>query len=997
MRVASLIGAILLPGAPAAALNPAHDINQYGHTAWTLRDGVLKRPPRAIAQTPDGYLWLGTDRGLLRFDGVRFVPWQPPEGASLPSDVIVGLVATHDGTLWIGTTQGLASWHGGTLTHYEGLAGDYVGALLAARDGVLWAGTNAGTGTAELCAIRRREVQCFGHNGIFGRFILSLYEDDSRNVWVGAATGLWLWDPLAPAKHPINAPNTDILSLSDGGNGTVLVAMSREISRAAGGSLTKVPLDTADRQIKPTKLLRDRDGALWIGTQDQGLLHVREGRTDRFSRTDGLSGDFVVGLFEDVEGNVWVATLNGMDRFRNAAVATVSTKQGLTNDTVTSVLATGDGSTWIGTIDGLNRWDNGRITREAFGGRLPHEGAVSLFQDRRGDLWVSSQRGLFQIEGGTGAPVSVPPARDAHAIAQDVDGDIWVSDRRQGLLRLRDGEISQSISWSTFGGDFAQSLASDPGNGVWLGFASGGLSRLVDGEVVEKYGAPDGLGRGAVNNLHFDGKGVLWVATEGGLSRLEKGQISTLSSANGLPCDNVQWALDDHAGAVWLHSGCGIVRIEEKALDAWVSRRKSRIVVRLFDGSDGVPGNVNRAPYGPKVTRSPDGRLWFATYDGVGVIDPGRLPFNKRPPLVHIERVTADGTASAATPDILLPALLRDLRIDYTAPSFVAPEKVRFRYKLEGRDLEWVDAADRRQAFYTDLVPGPYRFRVIAANNDDVWSEYGAAWDFSIQPAFYQTNAFRFTFIVAVVLTLAVLYRARMRRLAAVLHLRFEERLAERTRIAQDLHDTLLQGFVSSSMQLHVVAEQVSEQHVRSRLDHILRRMPQVIEDGRLTVSGLRSESPDDLEQALARDCEDFRGQEPIDITVLVEGVRRPLHPLIRDSVYQIAREALANAFRHAYANRVEIAIRYSRGQLRIHIRDNGCGVASDILESGRPGHWGLRGMRERADAMGATLRVSSRVNAGTEVELRVPGRVAFVSPSQRRRRWLKMVVRQDV
>jgi signal transduction histidine kinase/ligand-binding sensor domain-containing protein len=976
-------------------LNPAHDVNQYGHTAWTLREGALKRFPRTLTQTPDGYLWLGTDRGLLRFDGVRFVSWQPPDGHALPSDVVVELLSARDGTLWIGTTRGLVSWHAGTLTHYDRLAGDYVGALLEDRDGTLWAGTNGGTGTAKLCAIHHGSVQCFGGDGAFGRFILTLHEDDRRNLWIGAATGLWSWNPRAQSKSRVDPLSAEISSLSDDGTGAVLVATSRDIGRVVNGSLEKAFPHIPDRKIRPTKLLRDRDGGLWIGTQDQGLLHVHGGTTDRFSRTDGLSGDFVVGLFEDVEGNVWVATVNGLDRFRDAAVATVSTKQELSNDTVTSLVATADGGLWLATIGGLDRWRDDRITRDVFGRRLPHEGAISMFQDRRGDLWVSSQRGLYYVGNGRRTPVRVAPTRGAHAIAQDVNDDIWVSDREQGLLRLRDRAITQSMAWSAFGGDVALSMASDPANGVWLGFARDGLARLVDGEIIETYRASDGLGQGSVNGLHFDRNSVLWVATEGGLSRLAQGMVRTLTSRDGLPCDNVQWVIDDDAGGLWLHGGCGIMRIDEKALAAWVTRRSPRVSVRLYDGSDGVPGQFNRAPFGPKVAKSLDGRVWFATYAGVGVIDPARVPFNKRAPPVHIEQVTADRTPYAAAPHVRLPALLRDLRIDYSAPSLVAPERVRFRYKLEGRDEDWIDAADRRQAFYTDLPPGAYRFRVVAANNDGVWSDRGAAWDFSIQPALYQTNAFKVALIGVVILALVMLYRVRVRRLAAVLHVRFEERLAERTRIAQELHDTLLQGFVSSSMQLHVVADQVPEHHVRSRLDHILRRMQQVIEEGRQTVSGLRSALPDDLEQALARDCEDFRGERPIEVSVLVEGSRRPLHPLIRDSVYQIAREALANAFCHAEANRVEIAIRYSRHRLRLHIRDNGCGVERDILESGRPGHWGLRGMRERADAMGATLRIRSRLNAGTEVELSLSGRAAFLPLAQRRRRWLESLVRQ--
>jgi signal transduction histidine kinase len=331
---------------------------------------------------------------------------------------------------------------------------------------------------------------------------------------------------------------------------------------------------------------------------------------------------------------------------------------------------------------------------------------------------------------------------------------------------------------------------------------------------------------------------------------------------------------------------------------------------------------------------------------------------------------------------------VRNLRIDYTALSLTVPDKVHFRYKLEGRDEDWIDAGTRRQAFYTDLAPNDYHFRVVASNNDGVWNHDGVAIGFSIPPAFYQTRSSLFMSTVLLFAAAWALYRMHVRRVAAQLNVRFEERLAERARIAQDLHDTLLQGFISTSMQLDIVAEGVQDDACRSQLERILRRMRQVVEEGRDAVHGLRAApAGDDLEHALACDAEELRGRQAIETSVVVGGQRQPLHPLIRDEVYRIGREALANAFRHAHATRVEVELEFGAKHFRLKIRDNGRGIESRIAESGRPGHWGIPGMRERAERLDATLTLWTRVKVGTEVDLVVPGSVAFqrVTSSKRR------------
>ena len=781
------------------------------------------------------------------------------------------------------------------------------------------------------------------------------------------------------------APFSEINALVDDGRGAIVLATTRQLARLVDGALEPFPVDGGLKQVRPTALLRDRRGGLWIGTQGNGVLHVRDGRTHRFGRIDGLSGTAVVDIFEDREGNVWVATLGGLDRFRDIAVGRLSTR-GLDNNAVLSVLATSQDAVWVSTLNGLERWSEGVVQGWSLPGTDANGGVGSLFEDSHGRLWASSLLGLFSFEPGATRPVRVGlPVRQVQALAEDAGGTLWVSDS-SGLFGLR-GDDAEVVPWSTFGGARARALFADASGGLWLGFFGGGVSRLENGRVRRTYTSADGLGAG---DVHGDRHGALWVATEGGLSRIAGGRVDTLDLRNGLPCDAVKWSIEDDTGALWLQTNCGRVRVERDELDRWVSDPASRVDLVAYDASDGAVGYADLGSFSPKVSRAADGRLWFAGFDGVGIIDPRALPSNPVPPPVHIERVVVDGVTHALSSIGSLPARVRDVSIEYTALSLGAPEKVAFRYRLEGRDEDWVEAGNRRQAFYTDLPPGSYRFRVIAANDRGLWNEDGAAWAFSIAPAYYQTNAFRLAVVASVILGLTLLYRLRLRRVTAQLHARLQERLDERTRVAQALHDTLFQGVVSSSMQLYSVADEIVDQGARSKLTRVLQRMNRIIEEGRESVSGLRVPDGDDnLESALARDAEHFKGERQIDVRLAVKGKPRPLHPLARDAVYQISREALANTFRHARAKHVEIDVEYSRDDLTVRVRDDGRGIAPPIVDAGRSGHFGLTGMRERAERMGAVLRLWSRVGAGTEVEIHVPAKTAFPeSSAYRRARW---------
>jgi signal transduction histidine kinase/ligand-binding sensor domain-containing protein len=985
---------ILLACCPcASALNPSFDINQYGHHAWTLREGFFNGIINAIAQTPDGYLWLGTDFGLLRFDGVRPTPFLLPAGKHLPSERILSLLAARDGRLWIGTRAGLASWKDGKLTAYPEFSGQGVAALLEDRDGTVWASAWA-TSERRLCAIRSGGVRCYGEDGRFGGGVYSLYEDRRGNLWAGGLTGLWRWNP-GPPKH-YAMPDPEIRDLIEDENGALLIALRSGMKRFVDGAAEAYPLPAAGR-FKPTRLLRDRNGGLWIGTQDRGLVHVHQGKTDLFAQPDGLSGDQVISLFEDREGNVWVATSNGLDRFRDLAVLRISVKQGLSNANVLSVLAATDGSTWLGTFDGLNKRNDGETTiyRKGNSG-LPDDAVGSLFQDEHGQIWAATPRGLAHFENGRFIPVSDVAA--VHTIAEDSAGNVWISDQNQGLSRLHGGSVVERIPWAKQGRkDFAYALVPDPvQGGLWLGFYEGGLAYFKDGQIRASYTTANGLGEGIVNALRLDGEGALWAATEGGLSRVKNGRVATLTGKNGLPCDAVHWTIEDDDHSFWLSMACGLVRIAQPELDAWVAGSKQTIQTTVFDSSDGVRSLAFGAGSSPQVAKSADGRIWFLPLDGVSVIDPRHIPINKLPPPVHIEQITADrkprwqNLSGAAASNLRLPALSRDLEIDYTALSFVAPEKVRFRVKLEGHDPDWKDMGNERKVSYNDLPPRHYRFRVIACNNNNVWNETGDSLDFSVDPAYYQTTWFRASCVAAFLALLWALYRYRLYQVKQEFNARLEERVGERTRIARELHDTLLQSFHGSVLVMQTARNLLSRRPEKAAetLDDAIHLASGAITEGRDAIQDLRLQPAvqSDLAQLLTATGQDLaRSQEatgkPLTFRVAEEGERRALDPIVQDEAYRIARELLRNAFRHAQASQIEADIRYEDRRLRVLIRDDGKGIEPEVVEAGgRDGHWGLLGMRERAKQIGARLEFWSEAGAGTEVELSIPASIVYVA-----------------
>jgi len=989
-----VLASIMLAACPwVAALDPSLDADQYAHTAWRVGEGFSRGAIFSIAQTQDGYLWVGTEFGLLRFDGVKAVPWHPPAGQQLPSDFIQRLLVSRDGRFWIGTRKGLASWKDNRLTQYPELAGQSVVRLLEDHEGTLWIGVESIPGHGRLCAIQNRSIHCEDEGGAFGNAVLGLLEDRKSNLWVATQTGLWRWKPGPPKFHPM--PQDELTGgLVEGENGALLVSTRSGVKQFVAGKMKSYPLPGSIRSFVADEMLRDRDGGLWIGTVGRGLVHVHQGRVDTLSQSDGLSGDIAEWLFQDREGNIWAATWEGLDRFRDSAVATFSKKQGLSDTFVGSVLADRDGSVWIATYEvGLDRWKNGQIA--SYGNQDPRlQMPRSLFQDSRGRIWVSTLREFGYLQNDRLVPIHRIVGGNVQGITEDTDGNLWIANPN-ALFRLSPRTELERIPWSRLGHeDCAWALAADPlQGGIWLGFAKGGITYFQNGQVRASYAGVDGLGAGQVNRFLFDSNGTVWVATDGGLSRLKNGRIATLTSTNGLPCNVVHWVIEDNNHSFWLYMPCGLTRIARSELDAWggdvdkATGSGRTLQAAVFGASDGVKMLQDLRSYTPKVAKTSDGKLWFSPRNGVSVIDPRHIPFNNLVPPVHVEQIIADGRTYEATadayPSLRLPAHIRELEIGYTALSFVAPEKVLFRYKLEGFDRDWNDVGDRRKAFYMGLPPGNYRFRVTACNNNGVWNEAGTLLDFSVARAYYQTTWFRLLCGAALLTLLWGVYRLRMQQLELQFQVRMHERIAERERIARDLHDTFFQGIQGLLLRFHTAASQLrKDEPVRQIFEDTLKQSDQVMLEGRELVWDLRAtvSQPAYLPTALANFAEEMSRGGSCTFRVVVNGSVRPLHPVVFEELLKIGKEAVSNAFRHSRAHSIEAELNYERRGLRVRIRDDGAGIDSAILRRGyRDGHFGLPGIRERAKKVGAYLDVWSRAGAGTEVELRIAARVAYV------------------
>jgi hypothetical protein len=610
-----------------------------------------------------------------------------------------------------------------------------------------------------------------------------------------------------------------------------------------------------------------------------------------------------------------------------------------------------------------------------------------MFEDHGDRLWLGLDEKLMIYDHGKFLEVSrsdgssVGAGGQIIAITEDSDHNLWAMAYGGGrhLYRIKDQQVREEIPLTDI--PYAAWLAPGKEAGIWMGSLSDNkLARYRDGHL-EIISLPQGENSVLVNSLLAeDGNSVL-VATNYGLFRWKDGQVKSLGTQNGLPCDSIFTLIRDDHNSLWLYTKCGLVSITDSELENWWQRPESSnspITTTLYGASEAVrPGS---AAAQPRASRSSDGRLWFTNGLILQMIDPNRLYKNEAPPPVQVEEVIADRKTYLPREGLRLPPLTRDVEIDYTALSFTVPQKVRFRYLLEGHDAKWQEPGTRRQAVYSDLRPGSYRFRVIACNNDGVWNEVGATLGFSIAPAWYQTNWFRIGFFLVVLFLLFAIYRFRVRQIATAMSVRFDERLAERTRLARELHDTFLQTIQGSKMVADDALEQSTDSvRMRRAMERLSEWLGQAMQEGRTALNSLRTSTTqgNDLAEALQRATVEGLAPGSMAVNFSVAGDAREMHPIVRDEVYRIAYEAIRNAFVHSAATRLEVELRYAQ-DLAVRVSDNGIGIDPAVLEEGKEGHFGLPGMRERAARIGGKFTLVSSATTGTEITMVVPGSIVF-------------------
>jgi signal transduction histidine kinase/streptogramin lyase len=747
------------------------------------------------------------------------------------------------------------------------------------------------------------------------------------------------------------------------------------------------------------EILIDREGALWITRYDSGLVRIRypeklgnrklgphDTDLETFNQRDGFSGGFAYKLLEDHEGNIWVGCSKGLVQFRHNQVVPVSLPDRYQK---LVLLAGADGEISIGTINSKPllhaRGDSLLVERVG-------EQASSVFRDSNGDVWWGCANGIWLQSGTNSKYFPVPKATEPPNWTYEIfpsreDGGLWVRLGDFGTVHFKQGVWNLNDRLRLEGVPIRGPSASfnDPSGRVWLGFSAGGV-RVIDGEQVTSYSPNDGLDVGPIKVIRGLGQHI-WVGGELGLMFFSEARFRRVTVGVGEQLGTISGIIETADGGLWLNEMRGIVQIPPEEIRRFMADPNHRVEYRRFDYLDGLPGAPQMSFTNSTAVEATDGRLWFATNNGLARIDPAHIVRNGLPPPVSILSIGDEKGRQPMSGAIKFAAGTHTVEIDYTALSLSIPERVEFRYKLEGADKDWQNAGTRRQAFYTGLGPGQYKFQVIACNNDGVWNEQGAILSFSVAPFWYQTIWFRLSSVAAFLVLVWALYQLRRRQLAHQFSMGLETRVNERTRIARELHDTLLQSFHGLLLRFQAASNLLPTRpdEAKHRLDTAIDRAAQAITEGREAVHELRSsaEVTQDLPVAISalgqELAADHAGQNLPDYRVQVEGTPRNLDPILRDEVYRIAAEAMRNAFRHAEARRIEVEIHYDERQLRVRVRDDGKGIDPKFLgEQERTGHWGLDGMRERAQAVGGNLTVWSEIDSGSEIEVTIPGPIAY-------------------
>ena len=972
----------------AHAIDPNRAMSQYIHDQWGVEKGFPGGSVHAIAQTPDGYLWIGTDKGLVRFDGINFRLLQPSSPALFPAGPVLELATDGSGDLWVRLRgASVLRYHNGEFKNPIAEAGIIeagVTAMCRMKDGtMLLSALNNG-----LLRYRDGKFEKFAppRNSPGSSLVISLAQSSDGKIWMGTlGTGL-LYQTDGPDLLSIpGLPDVKINYLLPASNGQLWIGTDEDILYWNGFVLNHLKLPSTIGRGQTMTMVQDRDANIWVGTTS-GLLRINSNGAAAFDQTEYRSNGGVTALFEDREDNIWVGTARGVERIRDSVFVTYSVQEGMPSESAGPIYTDAEGRTWFAPSEGGLYWLQGTKIERINSEELNHDVGYSITGNKN-ELWIGRRNGgltHLQYENASLSSRTYTQAdglaqNSVYAVHQSRDGTVWAGTLSGGLTRIKNGVFTTFTVANGLASNTVASILESPTGAMFFATANG-LNVLAKGQW-RTYNQHDGLPSVNLNCLFEDSTGLLWIGTADGLAFLSSVKIQVPGGMPELLRESILGISEDGSGWLWIATANHVFSVKR---DALLSNAVSDLDVREYGFADGLH-SMEGLKRDSSVSADSHGRIWFSMSSGLSVVDPAKLAQASAPAIVHVESISADNVPVDLNGAVRIPPARQRVTFHYAGLSLAIPERVKFRYMLEGFDHGWSDSVTTRDAIYTNLGAGSYRFRLIASNSNGMWNSAETEMALKVEPTFWQTWWFRITALLVCGLGVLLFYRLRLLQLTRQMNVRFEERLAERTRIAQELHDTLLQGFLSASIQLHVADEQLTaDSPAKPVVSRVLKLMQGVIEEGRNAVRGLRSprENLYDLDSAFSKIPEEIGAHDTVDFKVIVEGQIRPLNPLIRDEVYRIGREALVNAFLHSRADSIEIELEYTLRHLRILVRDDGCGIDPQVLRSGREGHWGLSGMRERAEGIGAHLKVWSRVTGGTEVDLSVPGDIAFAFSS---------------
>jgi len=777
------------------ALDPQKKITQYMHDSWGIEQGLPQNTVHAIIQTRDGYLWLGTQEGLARFDGLRFKVYDKKNVEQLSNSWIRALCQDREGNLWIGTDGGGLICHkcggrkGETFTCYnkkQGLANERTRSIYEDRQGILWIGTDGGG----LYRLENGKFTAYTtQQGLSGDSVISICEDREGGLWIGTDRGLNRWKDNRFTIYTTKAGLSDnmIWAILEDKEGSLWIGTNSGLNRLKNGKFTKYNTGKGLTNNRISALFEDKEGCPWIGTYGGGLFRLEKGTVTAYTTKQGLSDDFVLSICEDLEGSLWIGTGGGgLNRLKDGKFTPYTTSEGLSHHVISSIFEDRERNLWIGTYGGgLNRLRQGTFTTYTTQQGLANNLVRSIYQDREANLWVGTDNGLSRLEDGKFFSFTTKQGlanNKVWCIYEDRNRNLWIG-TDNGLNCLENGNFTTYTREQGLSNEKIMCILEDRKGNLWIGTDGGGLNCLKDGKFTV-YAAAQGLSNNMVWALYEDEEETLWIGTHGGgLNRLKQGKFTHYSVKEGLFDDIVYQILEDHQGNLWMSCNRGIFKVSKQELNQFAAGKIDSFQCVSYNENDGMKSRECNGGTQPAGWKTQDGKLWFPTMKGVVMIDPSRIKTNPYPPPVVIEKITADDRSLqppflSNREIVIFPAGIERLEIQYAGLSLLVPARVRFKYRLEGFDEDWVEVGNRRTAYYTKLPPGYYRFQVIAGNNDGVWNNTGASLSFYVKPYFHQTFWFYSLCVLAVLLMAFTGYRVRVRQLkhrADTLHYLVEE------------------------------------------------------------------------------------------------------------------------------------------------------------------------------------------------------------------------------